>query len=239
MQHMSTISNLESQAVLAAKNGHWEEARALNADILKEHPDDINALNRSGFACLQLQEIDRAIEFFKRTLEIEKSNSIAIKQLENIRRDKIKKPEFNAENFVEEPSKSKIVSLMRLANRDVLESLSIGQKLHLKAKGRFIGVETEDKTYIGSLPEDISLRLSFLLERGNRYLCQLHSASSKHCSVYIRETYQDPQNRDYHSFVSNFTPGSDDNIGEELLLLADESPLSLESEDSDSEAGES
>jgi len=223
---------------MAAKKGHWDEALQINVNILKDHPEDIGALNRAGFACLQIKEIDRAIEYFKKTLEIEKSNSIALKQLENIRRDRINAPQFSAENFVEEPSKSKIISLLRLANKDVLEHLAIGQSLVLRPKGRFIAVETEDKTYIGSLPEDISLRLSYLIERGNQYHCQLHSVSAKHASVFIRETHQDPQNRDLHSFISNFTPGSDDSIGEDLLLMADESPLTLESEDTDSDSGE-
>lgn len=235
MQHMSTISDLESQAIIAAKKGQWEQALQLNNNILKDHPEDIGALNRSGFASLQLQEIDRAIEFFKRTLAIEKNNPIALRQLENIRRDQIKPPQFDADSFVEEPSKSKIISLLRLADKNILEKLSIGQTLNLRPKSRFLSIETADKTYIGSLPEDISLRLTFLIKRGNQYLCQLHSANAKHASVYIKETYQDPANRDFHSFVSNFQPGSDDNIGEDLLLLADESPLNLENEDTDAD----
>ncbi len=237
MQHMSTISNLETQAINAAKKADWDQAILANSNILKDHPADIGALNRTGFAYMQAGDIDRAIEYYKRTLEVEKDNPIALRQLENIRQNHVKTPQFEAENFVEEPSKSKIISLLRLANKDVLENLCIGQKLTLRPKGRFISVEAQDKTYIGSLPEDISLRLSHLIERGNEYLCQLHSASSKHISVFIRETYQSPANRNLHSFISNFQPGSDDSIGEDLLLLADESPLNLETEDTDSDGG--
>jgi len=233
---MSTISNLETQAISAAKKGDWEQAISLNASILQERPDDVGALNRTGFAYLQSGQTDRAIETYKRTLEVEKDNAIAARQLENIRQDRIKKPEFAAESFVEEPSKSKIISLLRLANKDVLETLNVGQKLNLRPKGRFISIETEQKAYIGSLPEDISLRLAYLIEHGNQYLCQVHSANSKHASVFIRETYQSPENRNRHSFISNFQPGSDDSIGEDLLLLADESPLNMETEDADGDS---
>lgn len=233
MRPMSTISNLESIAVTAAKKGQWNDALQANMNIIHDYPDDISALNRAGFACLQLHEIDRAIEYFKHVLEIEKSNTIAIKQLENIRHDHIKTPQFEAENFIEEPSKSKIVTLLRLTSKEVLETLNVGQELVLRPKGRFISVETADKVYLGSLPEDISLRLSYLIEHGNQYLCQLHTATAKHCSVYIKEIYQDPANRNYHSFISNFQPGKDDTIGEDLLLLADESPLNVDDDDHD------
>ena len=228
---MSTLNDLEIKAISAAKKGDWEQAIHFNQAILQKKPDDIGALNRTGFAELQRQNISQATEFFQRVLSLEKTNPIALRQLDNINRNHIIAPEFASENFVEEPSKSKIIGLLRLANKDILEKLVVGQELNLRPKSRFISVETLDKVYLGSLPEDISLRLSKLIERGNRYSCLLHSASSKHCTVFIREIYQDPANRGLHSFISAFQPGKDDSIGDELLLLADESPLSIDDDD--------
>jgi tetratricopeptide (TPR) repeat protein len=230
----TTTISLETQAITAAKAGDWSTAISANEQILAQHPHDINALNRLGFAYLQLRKLDSAAKTFAQVLTIEKSNPIAQKQLLNIKRRHVTPPQFNAESFVEEPSKSKIISLHRLTSKQVLEKLVVGQELTLKLKNRFISVVTLDQVYLGSLPEDISLRLSFLISRGNRYSCGLHSASSKHCTVFIKETYQATSNRHYHSFVSNYTPGKDDTIGDELLLLADETPIGIVDEDTES-----
>jgi hypothetical protein len=218
---------LESEAINAAKRSDWEAAVAINKSLLESFPSDVNALNRLGFAYLQLQKTRLASQTFQTVLRLEKSNPIAIKQLANIKAKNITAPEFGSENFVEEPSKSKIVTLHRLAGKQVLENLSVGQELSFKLKNRFISVETTDKTYLGSLPEDISLHLSGLINNGNRYQALLHSCSGKHCSVFIKEIYQSPANKDYHSFVSNYLPDKDEAVGEDLLLLADDVPMSI------------
>jgi tetratricopeptide (TPR) repeat protein len=229
----ATVITLENQAIAAAKANDWAAAVDYNTQILAQNPHNVDALNRSGFAYLQLHQLDLATKMFEQVLTLEKSNPIAQKQLLNIQHHHVAAPQFNAESFVEEPSKSKIVSLHRLTNKQILEKLVVGQELALKLKNRFISVVTLDQVYLGSLPEDISLRLSFLISRGNQYSCDLHSASSKHCTVFIKETYQAPSNRNYHSFVSNYTPGKDETIGDELLLLADESPLGIVDDDTD------
>ncbi len=230
----SSLKNLELQAINAAKQNNWPEAIQLNQEIINQNPHDINALNRCGFAHLQLQEFKKAQNYFKQVLNLEKSNPIALKQIANIKNAYIVQPQFNNQGFVEEPSKSTIVNLHRLTNKQVLDSLSIGQELILKIKNRFISVETTSKIYLGSLPEDLSLRLSTLIKNGNLYSCHLHSFSSKHCDVFIKEIYQSANNRHYHSFDSNYQPGKDETIGEDLLLLADEVPLNIIDDDSES-----
>jgi tetratricopeptide (TPR) repeat protein len=228
---MSQLKQLETQAINAAKAGDWEQAVTVNQAILANFPKDINALNRLGFAYLQQQKVRLASRSFQAVLKLERSNPIALKQIANIKKKTITAPEFSSENFVEEPSKSKIVSLHRLASKQALEKLSMGQALHLKPKNRFISVETTDKTYLGSLPEDISLHLSGLIQKGNQYSVLLHSCSNKHCSVFIKETYQSPANRNHHSFASNYRPEKDEAVGEDLLLLADDVPFNITDED--------
>lgn len=230
---MSILRQLESQAISAAKNGNWDLAIESNNQILANYPRDINALNRLGFAYLQKQKIRIASKTFQQVLAIEKHNPIAAKQLANIKAKNIITPEFNSQNFVEEPSKSKIISLHRLAGKQALEKLRVGQELALKPKSRFISVETVDKKYLGSLPEDISLHLSKLIAKGNRYTTLLHSCSNNHCSVFIKESYQSSANKNSHSFVSNYRPEKEEVVGDDLLLLADEIPFSTGDEESE------
>ena len=233
---MATTQSLEISAINAAKKSDWSTAISINQEILDESPNNVAAFNRLGFAYLQMGKLRQAQSAFQAVLGLEKHNLIAQKQLTNIKNKNISPPQFSAQNFVEEPSKSKIVSLNRLASKQILLELHIGQELVLKPKNRFISVETEDKIYIGSLPEDISLRLSQLILTGNRYLCQVHSNSINSCTVFIREIYQDPKNQHRLSFDSVYQAAEDENIGSDLLLLADDVPMNIIEDDSDSEA---
>ena len=234
---MSTTQNLENTAITAAKKGDWAQAITVNQEILDSSPQSIPALNRLGFAYLQLGKLRQAESTFKEVLTLEKHNLIAQKQLENIKNKTITTPQFQAQNFVEEPSKSKIIALNRLASKQVLLSLHVGQELVLRPKNRFISIVTLYKIYIGSMPEDISLRLSQLISTGNRYLCQLHSSSGNSCNVFVREVYQSPENRHQLSFASVYQAEIDENIGADLLLLADDVPMNIVQDDSDSDTG--
>ncbi|MDO5561642.1 MAG: tetratricopeptide repeat protein [bacterium] len=236
---MPTMQVLETTAINAAKKSDWAAAINANLEILNSSANNIPALNRLGFAYLQLGKLRKASQTFNEVLELDKSNLIAKRQLENIKNKIITTPQFQAQNFVEEPSKSKIIALNRLASKQILESLHVGQELVLKPKSRFISVETLDKQYLGSMPEDISLRLSKLIIDGNRYLCQLHSSSSNSCTIFVRETYQAPANRHRLSFASVYQADKEENIGSDLLLLTDDVPMDIiqdEMDDSDKDS---
>lgn len=232
---MATTQSLEVSAINAAKKGDWASAVSINREIIDDAPGSVAAFNRLGFAYLQMGKLRQAQSAFQAVLRLEKHNLIAQKQLTNIKNKIISTPQFQARNFVEEPSKSKIIALNRLASKQILLELHIGQELVLKPKNRFISVEASDKTYIGSLPEDISLRLSQLIITGNRYLCQVHSNSINSCTVFIREIYQAPANQHKLSFDSVYQPSEEENIGSDLLLLADDVPMSILEDDNDTE----
>lgn len=121
---MSALRQLETKAINAAKSNAWDQAIEYNQQIIDQYPQDINALNRLGFAYLQKQKVRLASRTFQKVLTLEKSNPIATKQLANIKKKSISAPEFSSQNFVEEPSKSKIVALHRLAGKQALEKLN-------------------------------------------------------------------------------------------------------------------
>lgn len=198
---MSTYSKLRTQAILAAKKTDWHAAVAINEQILTSYPDDVGSYNRLGLAQLQLGDRSAAKTSFSKALEIDRSNAIAKKQLERISSKKTTTlPSFSTEHFIEEPGRTKIVELHRLAGKQVLEELSVGSHCKLVAKKRYISVETLQGTYIGALPEDISFRLIKLIESGNVYACMIQKITSNQCSVYLKETHRSPANLDTHSF---------------------------------------
>lgn len=221
---MITLSKLRTQAISAAKNGDWQTAVDTNQQILSGDANDAHALNRLGLALLQLGKTKEAKETFKRTLEIDKTNNIAKKQLERISsKQSAVTPSFTREYFIEEPGKTKIVELHRLAGKQVLDKLASGENCKLVLKKRFISVETASGTYIGALPEDLSFRLSKLLESGNTYSCRVLSTSNNECSVFLKELTKSKRNQDIHSFPINKSSLSTTTDLDDRFLLEDDS----------------
>lgn len=222
---MGSLSDLRTQAIAAAKRTDWKMAVEANQEIISINPSDIVALNRLGMAFLQLHEVASAEETFKQVLAIDATNAIAKKQLEKIdKKEQVAAPHFCATQFIEEPGKSKICQLHRLAGKDVLATLRSGQTCQLKPKTRFISVESLEGAYIGSLPDDISYRLSQLIASGNRYECVLYTVNKTECSVFIKEKYRSPENQQLNSFLlgGNHLTSSGEQDDESLLFLQED-----------------
>ena len=181
---------------------------------------------RSGISYIQLEKKNKAKEAFEQVLEVDKSNALAKKHLLKLKNNQkiiLSRLPTN-EEFIEEPGRSKTVDLHRLAGKEQLESLSLGQPCTLKSKNRFISVES-DKVYIGSLPEDLSARLSKLIGGGNTYVCYIQSLSSTSCTVFIKETSRSKQNEFIHSFPVAKSLGNNLN---DMYLNDDTIPLQME-----------
>ncbi len=202
---MSQILKLQHQAIRAAKNQDWKKASQFNQELIELKPLDTSALNRLGATYLQLNKIRKAQQTFKQVLEIDKSNRLASKHLQKIKNKQITSlPAFSNESFIEEPGKTKSVELYRLADKNVLKKISIGQECLLQPKNRYISIYIE-RTYIGSLPEDLSFRLAKLIKSGNKYACRVRSCDGIRCIVHIREIERSTTNRDVASFANSQT----------------------------------
>ncbi len=213
------------QAITAAKHQNWDAAVSYNLVILETTPTDVGALNRLGVSYLQLGKVSDAKKAFNQVLSVDKSNSIAKKNLAKLNSNLgTIAPTFTQEDFIEEPGKTKTVELHRLAGKNILDTLAIGQQCELKPKNRYISVESHG-VYLGALPEDVSFRLSKLIETGNLYSACIRSFSSNHCSLYIKETYRSSNNQDIHSFPPSKNTLAAINEVDEHLLFDDEIPM--------------
>jgi hypothetical protein len=235
---MNKLSTLQLLAVNAAKSGDWQKASIINEEILALNPLDIGALNRLGLSYMQLDKSTKAKQCFNKVLELDSSNSIAKKNLDKIKNKLCTTPNFSQENFIEEPGKTKIVELHRLAGKEILNRLGPGQTCELKMKNRYISVETSDGKYIGTLPEDLSFRLTKLINRKNRYECFVHSSSTKSCTIYIKEVERSAQNANIHSFPLNKSLLTTINDIDEKFLLEDNIPMEIIHTDMDLEDGD-
>lgn len=68
--HSARVSNACKNGVSAYGRGDVEEARAIFAAVLREYPDDPNALNGLGYIALMTAELDEAEWMLRRAVEI-------------------------------------------------------------------------------------------------------------------------------------------------------------------------
>lgn len=209
-------------AIKKALVGSWDEAIALNQQILENEPNNIEALNRLAQALAQKGKLKEAQKKYRKVLRIDRFNPIAKRNLERLK--KIKKSQNaplnqNPNSFLEEPGKTKIVPLVRLGNLENLLSLNPGQPLVLKPKTKSISVYAQ-KQYIGRLPDDLSLKLSWLIKRGNNYEVFVKLAEKNKVSVFIKEVKRSKRNQNYPSFP----PGPDSVTYLPTAVINDEPP---------------
>jgi tetratricopeptide (TPR) repeat protein len=209
-------NNLSQRAVNLALNGRWEEALELNKEILKKNPGNIDALNRMARAYAELGNIPNARKAANKVLKIDSYNAIAKKSIEKWKRLKSTEPTrtspVDPKTFLEEPGKTKIVSLVNLGDKNVLAQIDSGDEVQFNTHGHRISICTADGKTVGKLPDDISARIKQLCEYGNEYRIHIKSAGQDAVKVFIRETVRSEKLSDFPSFSGDkvdyiaFTP---------------------------------
>lgn len=230
---MSNSSLLRAKAIQAVKDSDWKNAVLINQEILEQSPKNLEAMNRLGLAYLKLKKNKEAKKVFNKVLKLDRSNIIANKHIKKLK-NKEKTPDviFNHNaDFIEEPGKSKIISLHRLTSSSQLGKLKVGQECHLQIKNRYISIIDDKQKHIGALPEDISFRLSKLISNGNQYSCVIYKIDDKQCCVQLKESYRSAKNQQLQSFPSRKI-NNQFNLGEDIALEKD-IPLGIVSTDED------
>jgi len=186
--------NLENQAIKAVLVQNWEKAIEINKKIIKEDSKNISALNRLARCHWELGDIEKALKTYKKVLKIDNFNPIANKSFTRLSKGgKIKKKLnkkgalFSFNVFLEEPGKTKIVSLIRLTEPDVLGKLNNGDKVLMIAKKRLVNIQSEEGNYLGTIPEDLSLKLIKLMNGGNQYSAFVKNVDHQTLQIFIKE----------------------------------------------------
>ncbi len=193
-----TITALEEQAIKATLDQNWAKAIEINQKILKESPKNIPALNRLSRAYWETGKISQAIKTYKKVLNFDRLNPIANKNLKRLtkagqakNKKKIRKPFVpSGKIFLEEPGKTKIVKLVRLAPPSILAQLNNADPLSLVVKKRTISVLSETGNYLGTIPEDLSLRLIRFIKGGNQYEAFVKNVDHQKLEIFIREVFR-------------------------------------------------
>jgi hypothetical protein len=189
-----TTANWEEQAIKAALVRNWTKAAELNKKILREKPQSVPALNRLGKAFWEMDKVQEANKIYKKVIKIDPFNPIANKNLKRLTKVK-KKPKNNLEEqffssekvFLEEPGKTKLVRLTRLASPSILAQQDNGDPVSLVVKKRLVSVVDGSQNYLGVIPEDLSQRLIRLINGGNQYQGFVKSIDRQKLEVFIKE----------------------------------------------------
>lgn len=225
--------DLAQKAVSSALSGDWKNAVSLNLQILRTNSKDTDALNRLARAKAELGNIKEAKALAEKVLKIDPFNTIAAKSLKRWRGIKngglLPTKSMIPEDFLEEPGRTKIVSLLHLGDPKILAKLDAGDIVELDSHSHRVCVLTQDGKYIGRLTDDLSAKLRNLIKLGNKYHVLIKSNDPEEVKVFIRETHRNPKLK----AIPSFQPEKIDYISytpPELVHKKDEETIHLEEE---------
>ncbi len=202
------IDTLVSKAVAAALSQNWKDAVSLNTEILSEDEHNFEALSRLAYAYMRLGELAKAKKMYEKVLSLDKYNQIAqknLKKLSTLKKDDIvidSEKTVSPLMFLEEPGKTKIVECTHTAPKQVLSSLSSGEEVYMKQKNHCIELRSQTNVYLAALPDDLSFKLTRLLQAGNTYQAIIKTVEKNTLKILIRELSRGAQFANQPSFTS-------------------------------------
>ncbi|MBI2018613.1 tetratricopeptide repeat protein [Candidatus Daviesbacteria bacterium] len=203
--------NLSQLAIEAALNSSWQDALKLNKKILKVEPQNVDALARLARVNMELGKFNLAKKFYSEVLKYDPYNPIAIKNLKIIKSFKSNNQNLNRNGsvklspslFLQEPGKTKVVSLLKVAEPQKLSQTFCGMKVEIVIKNRKITITDFEGKYLGVLPDDVSYHLLRLIKGGNKYELFIKSIKVNGLAVLIRETFRSKRFKNQASFLGN------------------------------------
>jgi len=198
--------SLAQMAINLAMQGRWEEALAVNTEILVLFPDDPEASNRMGNAYSQLNRVSDAIEAYQRTLSSQPTNAIAQRNLPRLERlaeagdsAAAATQKLSPSFFVEEVGKTGITTLVDV-DQDAALRATAGEEVSLKDFRGTIKVSLLDGSALGKIEPDLAQRLTRLMKTGNKYQAGVVMAEPGRMRILVREIRQSPENEGKISF---------------------------------------
>lgn len=218
-------TSLPNLAIEAALESRWGDALKLNAQIIKTEPSNVDALNRLARAHFELGNLPLAQKYYTQALKFDLYNPIAQKNLKIIKSFKKNKEDFKPASsngdeqlrispslFLQEPGKTKIVNLMKVAEPQKLSTVYCGMNVELTTKNRGITVLDRRNKYLGVLPDDLSFQIIRLIKGGNKYQAFVKSVRVNGLTILVRETFRSKKFKNQPSFLESRTSQSTDMI---------------------------
>ncbi len=194
-------------AINCALSQDWKEAIRINQVLLSQNSEDVEAINRLAYAYLKSGNLAQAKSTYRKVLKIDKYNPIAVKNIkwmENLTKNDIHSDTTVSPAptiFLEEPGKTKLITLVHLAPFRVLCNLITAQQVFLIAKKHSVEIRDGKNNYIGALPDDLSYRLLRFIAAGNTYDAYIKNFSKNIVTLFIRELRRGKKYFDIPSFT--------------------------------------
>ncbi|OGF99166.1 hypothetical protein A2Y99_04985 [Candidatus Gottesmanbacteria bacterium RBG_13_37_7] len=202
---------LVQNAIKSALNQNWAEAIAINKLILKDGKNDLEALIRLAYAYSKMGEINQAKKTYKKILQLDQYNHIALKNFDKLKsysKNKIiQSKKLTSQNispyiYLEEPGKTKIVSLIHVSPQSILSKLDTGSLVFLHPKKHTIEIRDQSNVYLGVLPDDLAFRLIRLIKSGNQYEAWIKNVEKNNIILFIKETKRCKRLSNQPSFIT-------------------------------------
>ncbi len=202
---------LNQKAIDAALDSRWQDALKLNKKIIKVDPQNVDALNRQARAYMELCRFNLAKKYYSQVVKIDPYNPIAAKNLKIIKSFKSNDQNFTPNGgvklspslFLQEPGKTKIVSMLKVAEPQKLSHVFCGMKVGMIIKNRKITILDTNGDYLGVLPDDTCHLMLRLLKGGNKYDLFIKSIRVNGLSVMIKETFRSRRFKNQPSFLES------------------------------------
>jgi tetratricopeptide (TPR) repeat protein len=227
------LNNLSQQAIAAAIKGQWQNAVAINSEILNKSPKNTEALNRLGKSYMELGLIVKSIKTFQICLNISPNNPIALKNLQRLQsleafnQKTVKHMPSTPHDFIED-SKTVTTNLINLTSADHNLKVSPGHKCDIEITNNTVTVLDSDKVQIGQIEPRLGSRIIRLIKCGNEFISTVKSSASNKITIIIRESFTPSPNKSISSFQNKRIrklPDSNNLDGE--IDIENESPLQI------------
>lgn len=210
MNDSSLSSNLSQKAIEFALTSNWEEALKINKQIIKADPQNVDALNRQARAYMELGRMNLAKKYYSEVLKFDPYNPIALKNLKIIKSFKpngyiisFGRGKLSPSLFLQEPGKTKIVNLLKVAEPQKLSLIFCGMQVEMMIKNRKITIVDTEGNYLGVLPDDTCHLLLRLIKGGNKYQLFVKSIKVNGLSVLIKEVFRSKRFKNQPSFLEH------------------------------------
>lgn len=209
---------LQEKAIELAAMNRWDEAAEINHQILQlgEDPD---TYNRVGKAMMEQGLYTEAHDAYQQTLRLTPTNTIARKNLARLdaliargfgsgQANRKPRQQVDLRMFITETGRTAITALIDVPRVPAVDALVTGEKMLFRVEGKTVYVVDADGTTVGRLEPKLGQRLAELINGGNRYLAAIAQSDPRTVRLLIRETYQDPSQRNRISFPGKLGEGA-------------------------------
>lgn len=217
-EKMRIRRRLQERAVELAAMNKWEEAVEANRQMLALG-EDVDTYNRLGKAFMELGQYTESHDAYQNTLKLTPTNSIARKNIarldaliargfESGQASRRARQQVDLRMFITETGRTAITTLIDVPKGPAVDALITGEKMEFRVEGKTVYVVDSDGNTIGRLEPKLGQRLAELIGGGNRYLAAIAQSDPRIVRLLIRETYQDPSQRNRISFPGKLGEGA-------------------------------